>query len=316
MARAGYLQYVDAPAVRWRRILVPAVAWALAAGVSQRIDFTFILALLVCHGLGAYALSRWLVIRGRPAAGGLLFLLLPGTLICIDRLTPDVALYALLFLCLLWDEEGKRKAVWFGLALCALTRDIGFLVVAAFVLAEASAHRFRRAAILLTAVLPAAVWYLWVRVTLMHTPGIRTSREVARWAFRESGHGIVLRMMKPVDYDLPAGLALLATVLDELALAAMIAGVVLTILLFRRRTAGKLEWVGLVFAGLFFVASARLFWLDLYSWPRAFTPMFAAFAFGAAGGVRRWLLVPMAAVTLRVGLQFGPQIEGVLRALR
>ncbi len=313
---AGYLKYADAPAVRWRRILAPAAAWVLAAGVSHRIDFAYMLVLLLCHGLGVYALSRWLVLRGRPAAGGLLFLLLPGTLVCIDRLTVDVSLYALLFLCLLWDEEGKSKAVWCGLALCALTRDIGFLIIAAFILAEASAHRFRRAAILLTAALPAAAWYLWVRITLMHTPGVRTSREVARWAFKQSGYGILLRMMNPVEYDLPAAQALLASILDEVALAGMIAGVVLTIVLFRRRNAGKLEWVGLVFAGLFFVASSQLFWLDLFSWPRAFTPMFAALGFGAIGGARRWLFVPMAAVTLRVGLQFGPQIEGVIRALR
>ena len=123
-------------------------------------------------------------------------------------------------------------------------------------------------------------------------------------------------MMKPAHYNLPGGWAAVAIVMDELAFVGMLAGVVLTILYFRHRQAGKLEWVGLVFAGLFFVASSEIFWRDLFSWPRAYTPMLAALAFGVAGTARRWLWLPLAAVTMRVGLQFGPQVEGLFRALR
>lgn len=313
---AGYSRYVDSAALRWRRIFVPALAWTLAAGAPERIDPAYVLVILLCTGLGAYALSRWLVLRGRHPAGGLLFLLLPGTLICIDRLTVDVALYTLLFFCLLWDEEGHGWAVWVGLALCGLTRDIGLLVIAAFALAEASEFRFRRAALWLTAGLPAAAWYLWLRLAFVHVAGPRAAPEVASWAFRQSGYGILLRMLNPLPYHLPAGRAMTAMVFDELAWAGMLAGVILTIVSFRRRQAGKLAWVGLVFAGLYFAASDVGFWRDLFSWPRAFTPMLAALALSADQGWRRWLWTPLAAVTLRVGLQFGPQVEGVLRWLR
>ena len=254
--------------------------------------------------------------HGRNPSGGLFFLLLPGTLICIDRLTVDVALYALLFLCLVWDEEGRDKALWLGLALCALTRDIGLLVIAAFVLAELSARHFRRAALLLSSALPVLAWYLWLRLTLSYTPGIRHPGLGVTWLFRHTGYGLFMRMMDPARYKLPGVWSSVAVALDQLALAAMLTAVVLTVFFFRRRQAGKLEWVGLLFAALYLVVDAKYFWADVFSWPRAFTPLFAALALGAAAKARRWLWLPMAAVTLRVGLQFGPQLEGVVRALR
>ena len=89
----GYAKYSDMAALRWRRVLVPGLAWALAGGARERIDAAYIFVVLGFIGLGAYALSRWLLRQGRHPAGGLLFLFLPGTLTCIDRLTVDVALY-------------------------------------------------------------------------------------------------------------------------------------------------------------------------------------------------------------------------------
>lgn len=309
----GYAPYSDMAARRWRRILVPALAWTVAGGSRDRIDGAYILVVLFFIGLGAYALSRWLARTGRHPAGGLLFLLLPGTLTCIDRMTVDVALYCLLFLCLLWDEEGRGLWLWSGLALCALARDLGFLVIAAFVLAELASSRFRRAAWLLTAVLPGAVWYGWVRLALARLSVVEP--EVPGWAFSESGYGILLRLWAPPHYNLPWMKAALATVLDQAALLGMLAAVILVLAGFRWRTAGKLQWVGLLFAGLFFAASANEFWLDLFSWPRAFTPLLAALAFTQTGPAQRWISLPMAAVTLRVGLNFGPQVEGLLRAV-
>jgi GT2 family glycosyltransferase len=312
----GYSKYADDAAIRWRRILVPGVVWALAAGARERIDGTYILVVLFFTGLGAYALSRWLLRCGRHPAGGLLFPLLPGTLISIDRMTVDVALYCLLFLCLLWDKERKTLWLWLGLALCGLVRDLGFLVIGAFFLAEAAAVRFRRAAWMLTAALPGAAWYVSLRFLLRRTSSPPPAPEVASWVFHEPGYGILLRMLNPVHYDLPWGKAMLAAVLDEVALAGMVAALVLSIVLFRRREAGKLEWVGLAFAALFFAVSSDWFWRDLFSWPRAFTPMLAALAFSGRRTARRWVWMPLAAVTLRVGLQFGTQVEGILRAIR
>lgn len=297
----GYAKYSDMPALRWRRILVPGLAWALAGGAAGRIDGAYIIVILLFAGLGTYALGRWLARQGRHPAGGLLFLLLPGTLTCVDRMTVDVALYCLLFLCLVWDEESRDVRLWFGLALCALARDLGFLVIAAFVLAEAASLRFRRAALLATAALPCVLWFGWVRLTISKLSII--DNEVPDWTFHQVGYGIVVRMWNTA----------LSSLADQAAFAGLFAAVILTIVLFRWRTARKLEWVGLLFAGLYFAASADFYWLDIYSWPRAFTPLLAALALSNSGAMPRWAVLPLAAVTLRVGLSFAPQVEGILR---
>ena len=243
----GYEAYSDNAALRWRRILVPGLAWALAGGARDRIDGAYILVVLGFIGLGAYALSRWLARHGRHPAGGLLFLLLPGTLTCIDRLTVDVALYCLLFLCLLWDEEDRFLYLWCGLALCALTRDLGLLVIGAFVLADMAARRFSHAAWLLTAALPCAAWYGWVRLAMSHTPSFET--EMPFWAFYEVGYGILLVLFDPARGNL----------LEKVALLGMLTAVVLTVVLFRWRKADKLQWVGLLFVCAFVAASASDF---------------------------------------------------------
>jgi hypothetical protein len=94
----------------------------------------------------------------------------------------------------------------------------------------------------------------------------------------------------------------------------MIVAVILTIVCLRWRKADKIEWVGLVFAALFFATGCKEFWLDPFSWPRAFTPLLAALALSGRGFVS-WRWLALAAVTLRVGLQFGTQIEGIVRAV-
>jgi len=312
----GLMVYSDNPGIRWRRILVPAIAWAMALGNREYIDTTYILTILLFCGIGVYALGRWLERRDRNPMGGLLFLLLPGTLVSIDRMTVDVALYSLLFLCLLWDEERKDIPLWIALCACAFTRDLGFLVIGAFFLAEVAAQRFRRAVWILSAAIPVFAWYLHVRVMLSGLSPGKLTPEVATWAFAQSGYGILLRMFSPTQYDLTGFKRMLALVLDQVALIALIACVFLTFAYFRWRTATKLEWVGLAFAALFFVANTETLWRDLFSWTRAYTPLLAALAFTDRIGFQRWCWIPLMAVLPRVLLQFGGQLEGIVSAVR
>jgi hypothetical protein len=314
----GLVAYSDAPGLRWRRIFVPAIAWALAFGNRDYIDQTYIFTVLFFCGLGVYALARWLKLRGRDPAGGLWFLLFPGTLVSMDRMIVDVALFALIFLCLIWDEEKMDIPFWLALAACALTRDLGVLVIGAFFVAEVINRRFLRGAWILTSLLPVLAWFYYVRASLTGlTPG-KVIPEVATWAFAQFGHGIFLRMFSPTEYDMPGLKRILALTLDQVALIGFLVCVLMTFVLFRWRTASKLEWIGLAFAVLYFVANTETLFRDLFSWSRAYTPLLAAMAFTERTHfqIRRWCWIPMAAVTLRVVLQFGSQFEGILSALR
>ena len=55
----GRPPFVDNPRLRWRRILVPALAWLCALGQSDFVDSAYFGVLLGFVFLGAYWLSRY-----------------------------------------------------------------------------------------------------------------------------------------------------------------------------------------------------------------------------------------------------------------
>jgi glycosyltransferase involved in cell wall biosynthesis len=313
LVKRGYRVYADGAEKRWRRILVPGTAWLLAGGAPEKVDAAYLLTILLWTGLGVYGMSRWLALKRRDPGVGLGFVLFPGTLICVHFMTTDVALYALLFLCLLWEEEGKDLRLWFGLAACGLARDLGLLVIGSFVLSELVSRRWFRAAWMSTAVAPMAGWYLALGAMLAGpSGGGGASSVVEGWAFNDAGYGILKAMVSIAGRDFNSGTAVVAGFLEVAALAGVVVGVIVTVMRFRWRTAEKLAWVGLAFAALYFVASSHLFWRDENSWPRAFTPLLVAVALtGGKSGVWCWL--PLAAVSLRTGLQYVSPALGILR---
>ena len=54
----GMRRYIDLPGLRYRRILIPALAHVLAWGNAKRIDAAYRAVILLFFGLGAYWLSR------------------------------------------------------------------------------------------------------------------------------------------------------------------------------------------------------------------------------------------------------------------
>jgi hypothetical protein len=55
----GTWSYIDSPRLRYRRILVPAIAWLAALGSPQATTYTYIAVVLFFLGLGAFWLSRY-----------------------------------------------------------------------------------------------------------------------------------------------------------------------------------------------------------------------------------------------------------------
>ena len=83
------------PPLRYRRILVPALAWALALGRDSAIHAAYLAVILGFVFLGVYWLARAIESRGRHPAWGLMFVIMPASLVSMDRMTVDVALAAL-----------------------------------------------------------------------------------------------------------------------------------------------------------------------------------------------------------------------------
>src|SRR5271170_1331201 len=82
----GYAKYIDGPEQRYQRILVPALAYLLVAGHQPWIDGSYIAVVALFVFGGAYWVSRWAVLAGLHPGWAFAFLLVPATLISMDRM--------------------------------------------------------------------------------------------------------------------------------------------------------------------------------------------------------------------------------------
>jgi len=158
-----YDRFIDAPRFRYRRILMPGLAYLLAAGQSRYIDRAFFLVCWLLIGLGTFCLARLAVHEGRSPAWGLLFLAVPATLSTIERMTPDMGAAALLLVVLLAIREERWTAAWLALAASALSKETGILVIVAAVVWLVRDRKLRLAATIATSVLPAIIWNLYLQ---------------------------------------------------------------------------------------------------------------------------------------------------------
>src|SRR5581483_6603235 len=84
--RRGFGRYVDGPRLRFRRILIPALAWILGGGSDSAIDVTYVAAMLAFVAGGAFWFAEYAAALGRSVLWGFAYLLLPSTIISIDRM--------------------------------------------------------------------------------------------------------------------------------------------------------------------------------------------------------------------------------------
>jgi hypothetical protein len=289
--RHGTAPFVDNPRLRWRRILVPGLAWFAAAGDAERIDNAYFTVIAVWVFLGAWWLARlaphpWL---------GLAFPLLPATLVSLDRMTVDVALAALCIAFALYRDRPRQLFV--VLAAAPLARETGV------VLAAAAAIGARKARYLL-ALLPFALWAAYVH---LHTAPDRTTWLGLPFA------GLISRTLHPfpgISGNVSSWVRTAAW-LDLLALCGIWAslGLAARAALRRERSALHLALYG--FAAAAAILGKADIWTDAYSFARTQTPLLLAAAL--TGGPPSTLA---AAMTLpRLLFQLGPQWKGILRGL-
>src|SRR6266545_227553 len=153
---AGTQKYVDNPRLRWRRILVPGLAFLLALGNAQYVDTAYVCVVLGFVFLGSYWLGRTTY---APA-----FLLVPAVLVSLDRMTVDVALAALCVAFALYPDSWKIYPV---LAAAPLARETGVVLALAYAIAKRKPQ-------VLVALAPAAAWaaYVAAHTAPDHTPWI------------------------------------------------------------------------------------------------------------------------------------------------
>jgi hypothetical protein len=311
LLRHGAAAYLDAPLLRARRILVPAAAWALAAGRPRFIDGAYVLVVLAFIFAGTYWLSLIFMSQRRNPAWGLCFLAVPPVLIAVDSMTVDVALAALAA-GFAWHLTTRRvAALWFILAAAGLVRETGLLLAAACVFAGIYQKDWRKAALWATSALPAFCWYGYLHSAL--PGGVLHQGMVPHWMIPNLKLGILLRVFQPLPY--PKFSALLRTALrtlDEVALGSIIAAAAMAMARLRYVRPAAQKIVLVFFVLLMLVITAKGFWSSAYGFSRPFAPLFVLLL---AGDRPRIALLLSLLVDLRVLVEFQSQVLRIFERL-
>jgi len=307
LLRQGLWKHIDAPRYRYRRILLPGLAYLAATGQARWIDAAYRLVTLGFVFLGAYWLGRHTDRHLGQPAWGLAFALAPAVLVSIDRLTVDVALAALCVGYLYYARAGPSWERYTVLVAAGLSRETGLLLVAACCGAALLRREWVRAAVFSTAALPALAWYLYVEAQAPAGASVSLS-----WI---PFSGLLDRLLHPPSYPLAGPVLWLAHGLDYLAVAAVWLALALVARLAFRQKPGPLEMSALLFALLALGLGPGDAWESVFSFGRTLTPLLLLLALeGLALG--SWLaLLPAAMVGPRILLQLAPQALGILRGL-
>ena len=307
----GLWRYLDTPQ-RVHRILLPAAAWVLGLGNAERVDTSYLAAALLFLFAGVWMTARWSADQGESPWWGLAFAALPGTLITIDRMTVDIALYVMIVAGLYCWRRKWWWGCWAAGAGALLARELGLLLIGAFVLACVLKREWRRAALLASSALPAALWVLHVG---RRTAGPRGSQVVPVWANDWTVIGPFEAILNPRNYALAGWFKPATQILDGLAIAGVVLAVGFGLVWLRRQPLDVEPLLCGLYAILFVLVSNERFWVDPYSYSRAFTPLAGLIAWRGVIEKRAWLALPLGFMAARIVWQMGPQALGIFEAL-
>ena len=317
----GLNAFMDSPAVRYHRILVPGLAWLFAGGRAELIDAAFIAVVLGFAFLGTWWLARFATARGRHPAWGAAFGLLPATLISVNRMTVDVALAALCVGFVWYAYQDSPRWLYVISVLAPLVRDTGAILTGACCLYALMNRRWRRAILFATAVAPAWFWYRFVAAHVSLNPAgpptapVKLDEVIPFWGLVHPFLGIVQEFGQLPDYPLPPVAKHFAQSLDVLALAGILIATGFAFWQARRAASQPESLVAALFAVLVVGLSFQPFWIDINGYGRTMAPLVLLVAMRAAAGESLWTLAPWAMLDLRLSVQFGSQILGVVHGL-
>ena len=310
LARSKLPEYIDAPRMRYGRILIPAMAWLLAAGRPGWIDGAYFAVVLLFMAIGGACAACFAERRGKSALWGLLFLFTPAALVSMDRMTIDVSLAAICAAAAAFFPMRRRWGEWLLVAAAPLARETGLAITAAYLLWSFARRDWRRVWGGALSVLPFAAWSLYLNVRL-GSMGFHW-REAA--PFRDLA-GVVLQ---PYPYPWSPAVNALVIGADWLALA----GVLFAVALALRSSLGGVRnfldsailWFGLLGLALAAVGH-RDIWIHLYGYGRVLSPLLLLLALRAVQEGAKAGFAPLLLTLLTCGLHFASNAYRILRGL-
>jgi hypothetical protein len=313
LLRGDTARFIDNVRLRWRRILLPALAFAAAGGDPERVDSAYSAVVLAFVFLGTWWAARWCAGCGRHPGWCLVFLLVPAVLVSLDRYTVDVALAALcvgfarLGRALDDGEPSGTGSAWGVVAVAAVApfaRETGVVLAGALAIHWLLQRNWRRAALACAALAPYGAWLWYVAA--------RAGRDQTVFASYVPFRGLMVRTLDPLQGPLGTRWLFTAAVLDYVGvLGIWLAAALVAVLLWK----GKRDLVTIA-AALFTVVFVAFLeqpqvWAGVYTFGRTMSPLLIFLAL--AGAARRWwmLLLPLAMNVPRLALQLEPQWAGI-----
>ncbi len=295
----GFWRYADNPSLRWRRILVPALAWLAALGNDAHIHAGYVAANLLFVFLGVWWLSRYCQSQGLSPLCGLGFLAVPSVLVSMDRLTIDTALAALCIAFFVYVNEGKEARSLAVLALCPLARETGLCLTAGAAVKAASRRRWKQALWIGVSALP---FLLWAGIVYRYT-----TRDATAWLAWPLA-GIVRRTLHPVIYPITGRGIALAAAFDYLALLGIWAALLLAGWLAVRKRTGLLECCIYSFSFASVWLGKADIWAGAYEFGRTMSPLLILLGLLAIRDREPLCLAPLACSLPRILMQLAVQL--------
>ena len=289
LLRRHFGDSMDSPRLRYRRILLPALAFLFAGGRDSNIDASFVASNLLFLFLGAWWLGRYLVWHGRSPMLAILFVLTPAALTSLDRLTVDLSLAALCVGVAYYAKLESQGPLYTVLVLACLSRETGVALAIAFCISMLTQRRYLKAVLYATAMLPAAVWYLFLN---SRTPAIVFEGDLIPF------YGIFSAMVEPFPYQFSPVVNAVVTALDDLALAGIVMAGVLALYSLSRNRFGPIEIAASIWA-VVALCLPQGFYEDCYSGGRVFTPLLIFVAMRAATNFSPIWVLPLLLLSMR-----------------
>ena len=296
---------VPDPSLRYPRILLPAMAHLLAFGRTEWIDVSYLLCGLLFLGLGAHWLAQLLARIGVHPLWAVLYVAVPVAIVSLDRMLVDLAVasLALGFAVYLDADADSPWKLYLVLAAAALCRESGFLLFAAYAIRLLALRRYRRVAVFATALLPAALWTLWVRGTLPGGAALGPHSLFPVW-------GMLQSVLHPRPYAFSAPVVAVIRTLWWAQLAGIVLSIALAFGNWRKLGVDAIRNACFLWA-CFGIMLPPGVYDDPFAGARILAPLLL-FQFLQPGRLTR---LPLLLVTPRVWLELTPQVLGILRGL-
>ncbi len=298
--------YVEGAQMRYRRILLPGLAYLLSLGRHSVVDFTYMSTGYFFLFLGLLWSGSYAIRLGLSPYWTLLFAAVPASPIFVDRLTVDHLLAAF---CAGFALHAVRQPSWqlyLILVLAPLARETGLLLTVAYCLYCVLWKHWRLTAIFATSTIP---WALWTAYLAMQLGGASYATSLVPL------EGLFRNLLNPVDYPADIPYQGLIHAADIAALLGMLLAICLAGMLWIRQRSDPVAIAALLYALLTIFVQRGDVWMTVYNYGRIFSPLLLLVALGWMPR-NRWLAAaPLLLVVPRVLIQYGRQVEGIARAI-